>query len=241
MLYVIYRLSDNSYQKERFATKERSLGNFTKNFYGHYKLELLVDTTNLRDETKLWIERPSSILKSSFTTYTNQITYFEGGSSAASWKFAFEFTQQFSTEDYVYFVEDDYLHRSASYDVLKEGLDRGDYVSLYDHNDKYISAFSGGNPFVEDDGSTVARIFRTNSAHWRTVDSTTMTFATQVKTLREDEDIWKQWTMNGPHPHDFQAFLELNKKGRSLITPIPGWSTHCEERWASPGIDWSAV
>jgi hypothetical protein len=233
MLHVIYRLSDNSYNKDRMRTKSECLGNFFWKFCSVNKLKvyILVDTTNLRQETRDLL-----------TVYdTFEVHYVNGGSSAASWKLAFEFAQQFPDDDYVYFVEDDYLHRHNSYLVLMEGLERADYVSLYDHNDKYISSFDGGNPFIDDDGGEATKVFRTKSAHWKLTNSTTMTFATQLKTLRDDADVWHRWTMTGPHPHDFQAFLELNKKGRSLITPIPGWSTHCEERWASPGIDWSTV
>ena len=39
-----------------------------------------------------------------------------------------------------------------------------------------------------------------------------MTFAAKVKTLKEDEGILRQWTA-GEHPHDFQMFGDLLKKG----------------------------
>jgi hypothetical protein len=67
-----------------------------------------------------------------------------------------------------------------------------------------------------------------------------MTFASKVKTLREDESILRKWT-NTTHPHDFQMFLELRDKGRSLITPLPGYSTHGETAWLTPLINWNDI
>jgi len=38
---------------------------------------------------------------------------------------------------------------------------------------------------------------------------------------------------------DHQKFLELNSKGRHLISCLPGYSTHCQDGLLSPCIDWS--
>ena len=59
-----------------------------------------------------------------------------------------------------------------------------------------------------------------------------MTFATTVKTIREDKDVWFKFT-DGSYPHDMQIFLELREKGRTLVQPIPTKSTHCEPAWAA--------
>jgi hypothetical protein len=68
-------------------------------------------------------------------------------------------------------------------------------------------------------------------------NSTTMTFAAKVKTLKEDEEILRKYT-SGSYPRDFEMFLELRDKSRSLITPIPGYATHGETAWLSPLTDW---
>ena len=41
----------------------------------------------------------------------------------------------------VYFLEDDYLHRAGWADILLEAftLDQADYVTLFDHQDKYTA------------------------------------------------------------------------------------------------------
>jgi hypothetical protein len=37
---------------------------------------------------------------------------------------------------------------------------------------------------------------------------------------------------------DHEMFAELEKKGRILLTPIPGLSTHCVNNLLSPCVDW---
>lgn len=65
-----------------------------------------------------------------------------------------------------------------------------------------------------------------------------MTFGTLVKTLREDKEIW--WQHTGEiTPNDHQIFVDLGKKGRKLILPIPGVACHTaldtqQEKWVLP-------
>jgi hypothetical protein len=237
MLRVIYRLSDNGYYKSKFsnATKIHCLENALRCF-GLQNFYLLVDTTNLKSDTKDKIELLSDKIPA--------IEYYCGGSSAASWRKSVEWSfNNFSLNDHVYFLEDDYWHLPHSNKVLLEGLSRSHYVSLYDHNDTYIPSSLGGNMFVTDAGysSFTTFIIRTDNSHWRTVSSTTMTFATQLQTLKDDLQIWEKYTL-GTHPDDCQAFVELTTTiGRSLITPIPSLSTHCEPAWAAPGINWESI
>jgi hypothetical protein len=235
MIKVIYRLSDNGYNKPKFpnATKMHCLEN------AMFKLlncdwYLFVDNTNLKEDTRLELEKLNQ--QRLFTHFE----YYTGGSSAGSFRYVMDFALRNFEDGPVYFLEDDYLHIDHSAEVIKEGLQIANYVSLYDHNDKYIPASQGGNPFIEDDAGEVTKVYRTKSTHWKLTNSTTMTFATTITQMRTDLEIWKKH-ISGTHPNDFAAFLELRDLGRSLITPIPGYSTHCEPAWASPGIDWSKV
>jgi hypothetical protein len=140
-------------------------------------------------------------------------------------------------DEIVYFLEDDYLHKAGSQKILEDGFELGmDYVTLYDHPDKYLNPIEGGNPYCEG-RSEFTRVYLGNNSHFKLTNSSTMTFAAKVKTLKDDQTILRKWT-NGTHPHDFQMFQEITKTGRRLISPLPGYSTHGETRWLTPLINW---
>ena len=131
----------------------------------------------------------------------------------------------------IYFVEDDYLHRENWCEVLIEAFDLPtQYVSLYDHLDKYTDA--GYNDLV-------SKVFQTDSCHWRTVPSTCNTYAGKLRQLNQDMIIHKHFSAASPDgiSMDHAKFVELGRHGRRLITPMPGYSTHCD-LLHSPTIDW---
>jgi hypothetical protein len=225
---IFYRISDGSYKKERFehATKQNCLENFLKHFPQD---EIVIYADNVKDETFKWLE-----------TYNIQLKRTNGGSSAAGFRIVFDDALLLPDEEIVYVVEDDYFHLPGSYEGILESLQRVDYVSLYDHVDKYIPAIMGGNPFIGEDMAEETKVFITKSRHWKLTNSTTMTFASTVNTLRNDADIWNRYTA-GTYPLDYQCFLTLRDKGRTLATPIPSLSTHGEMKWAAPLIDWNNI
>ena len=71
-------------------------------------------------------------------------------------------------------------------------------------------------------------------------NSTTMTFATKVSTLKKNEEIIRKHTSK-THPNDFQMFLELRENNELLITPLTGYSTHGETAWLSPFVNWKKI
>jgi hypothetical protein len=151
----------------------------------------------------------------------------------------------------VYFVEDDFLHLSDSRYIIEEAFHttNADYVTLYDHPDKYVNADEGGpNPYIRK-GGELTRVLITKSTHWKLTNSTVMTFAARVGTLREDEKTWLK-CVSGKIPKDFLTFSRLTGrsvgnriagKNRVLIHPIPGRATHGESDFLSPFVDWKKV
>ena len=47
--------------------------------------------------------------------------------------------------------------------------------------------------------------------------------------------------INKKRDHGNLLFLDLRDNCRTLITPLPGYSTHGETQWLSPFTDWSKV
>ena len=131
----------------------------------------------------------------------------------------------------VYFVEDDYIHHEGADIILEEGVEICPYISLYDHPDKYW----GDNVNVK------SFITMTENCHWRTVPSTTMTFATRVKYLIQDRDIFQKWCGGDDNwTHDAHLFTELSNL-RGLITPVPGYASHMETWVIAKLVDWEDV
>jgi len=226
---IIYRISDTGYSKVKptYVNNENCLKNFCNVFFDHiYDITVLAD--NCSDDTIAMIKRyidPANIRKVSV------------GHGAGTFNLALDVALKYDDEVIVYFVENDYLHKQGSDKVLIEGLQVGyNYVALYDHPDKYMN---GANPLVED-GGEVTRVMLSESCHWKITNSTTMTFAAQVKTLKEDESVLREYT-KGSYPRDFEMFLALREKQHGLVTPIPGYSTHGETAWLSPLTDWSLI
>jgi len=124
-------------------------------------------------------------------------------------------------QDLIYFVEDDYLHRAGSCQALEEGLEYFDYVTLYDHPDKYGTNSPNINPLVPKGSlSEVTQIVRGGSAIWRTTNSSTMTFGVFAKTIRMDAWIWRLVNTGFKIPRDFHAWIYLTgSREFSLKTP----------------------
>jgi hypothetical protein len=227
---IIYRISDAGYNKVKplYINNGNCLKNAVRVF-GKENFHVIAD--NVSEETKriIW----------DCDIQDTQIDYVSVGHGAGTFNLGLDWALKQDEDTIVYFLENDYIHKPNSNDIIIEGINLGgDYVSLYDHPDKYIPASRGGNPYIEDDGGEVTKVYLSNSCHWKLTNSTTMTFASKVSTLKEDESILRKWTNMGHYPRDFDMFMELRENGKSLMTSIPGYSTHGETAWLSPLTDW---
>ena len=145
-------------------------------------------------------------------------------------------SRNFDDEQINYLLEDDYLHRSGWCDIILEGFAiNSHYLTLYDF-DFFIAK------------GYLCEIFTTPSSHWRAVPATTNTFACKYKTLIEDFEIHQKHSIDGVKEvegfhfsKDYDKFWELQNQHRYLISPMPGWSTHCDENHISPIINWKKI
>ena len=166
------------------------------------------------------------------SNYNLTINYQVHNSGRANFLRTYEYAKSIalkekSDDNLFYFLENDYLHVEGWVDKVFELFNTYsnlNYVSLYDHNDKYFLQMYEG---------LTSKIFTTPTHHWRTTPSTCGTYIVNKKIFLEDYNT--PFEMRGDH----NKFLHLNKtKGRFVITPIPGLSTHCMEGLMSPTIKW---
>lgn len=139
---------------------------------------------------------------------------------------------------YLTIIGNDYLYTEDAADIIKEGLDISNYVSGYDHPDKYMNYDEGGpNPYIKD-GGELTRVVMTKNKHWKFTNSCCMTFATRVSTLEMDRDVYVKYC-NGNNIADFGIFCELiQSRQRKLVSPIPSVSTHTETLFLARLINW---
>lgn len=234
-MIVLYRISDGGTLKNKlpFANKMHCLDNFCSVFKDE---TIIIFADNCKQETL-----------DKLKTFSGKIIETSLGNSG-SWRYCVDYAiKNFDDEEIIYLMEDDYLHFSNSPRLIKEGLDIAEYVTLYDHPDKYINKTEGGNPLVKGGGEPT-RVLLSKSSHWKITNSTTMTFAARVKTLKADRNIW-QLATSRKIPKDYLAFkflgghgsllFKLFGKKRRLISPIPAYSTHIETAALAPLRDWN--
>ncbi len=202
---IFYRISDEGYKKEKLpgADKHRCLENFLS-IFGAENTTIIAD--NCHRPLLEWLDRQN--LKVVETNLGN----------AGSFLHALDMACVLPKNEIVYFVEDDYLHRPEAPKILPEGFAQADYVTLYDHPDKYGPLYNFGEP---------CRIFRKPNSHWRTTVSTCMTFAAKVETLKKDRFVFHSNCLNN-HPHDHEIFVQLRHQGRTLACCIPGAACHVD-------------
>jgi len=212
MLKKIYRICDhrNGGTKIPQINKRQCFLNFIQVFGTD---DLIIVADNCREETIGFLNRFAQTIQK--TTLGN----------SGSFLYALDLALQLQDDQMIYLVEDDYLHLAGGPRYLVEGLQRADYVSLYDHADKYMQ--HSPNPLVTSGGENT-KVILTPSTHWKFTNSTTMTFATRAGILRQDQDVFRKHCMHAT-PADYYLFRKLAEKGRTLVTPIPGRSTHCDE------------
>ena len=210
-------------ERPEWFSKEKILQNLLATKDEHTTITVLFDG----DISAHWI-----------TKYPVEKFYIHAGSGDASFFIQLQFVmEQIKTDEtIVYILEDDYVHKPGWPRILREAFGMSilpksvkiDYATLYDHRDKY---------FYEMYDTLVSKVLYTPSIHWRTIPSTTNTFAMTYKTLKEDIDIHIKH-LNA----DNNKFLELGKaKGRIIASCIPGFSTHSHKEYLSPCVDWEDI
>ena len=229
---VFYRICDQGYPKDKpiYITKENCLRNAVQSFPIN-KCEWHVLADNVSDKTYDMITK--------YVPACN-VKRVSVGHGAGTFRVVYEKALDYNNNDLIYFREDDYLHLPDSLECLISAAKQNyaDYITLYDHPDKY--GFKDNNPYVKEGGEKT-KVFLTDNHHWKLTDSTTMTVAAFVDVLKRDKATWWRWTETR-HPYDFQIFVDLRCFSKAhLISPIPSLSTHGEVVMLAPLINWEEV
>jgi len=157
---------------------------------------------------------------------------FKGGSDWLSYVHTWTYAKSLNLKDtdLVYLAENDYAFVPGWPQKVQELYNTYDdlnYVTIYDHPDKYDQQVYPG---------LSTHLFLTKSHHWRLIPSTTGSIIFNKRILDEDYEV------HTTNPSDFYRFEFLrNMKQRSVLSPIPSLATHCEVEWLAPIVDWEAL
>jgi hypothetical protein len=163
--------------------------------------------------------------------YGIDLQFLEGGSDKKSALITlnYMFQSKIPPDDVVYMLENDYMHVPGWVSKVMELYDSSvafDYLSLYDHKDKY---------FLDMYANLQSKIVISPSHHWRTAPSSCGSYLVKMGTFKADFDVLGQGL---PDYHFFKLLVE--QRQRVLLTPVPGLSTHGMEGYLSPAVPWAS-
>lgn len=160
------------------------------------------------------------------------IQFIRGGSDHNSFVITFSLARssELRNDDLVYMLENDYMHQygwiSKVFELYETGIPF-DYVSLYDHRDKYD---------YEMYANLKSKLFYSRTHHWRSAPSTCASFILKKSILDRDYGVFTSGMT------DYYFFSKLiGEVGRVLLTPVPGLATHSMAGYLSPAVEWAEL
>ena len=246
-LLCVYRISDAGRIKPKleFADKKNCLLNFLFEFKEN---DIIVVADNCSTELISWLK--------SLNISIIQTALGNTGSFVRQLQIAVDNIDKYQS---FYFVEDDYLHKENSSNILDIALQNFGYVTLYNHPDKWLN-LNGTEKLMEKTG-----VYRAKNHLFFNVRSTTLTFACRGDSLRRDLWIWKMSRFFKGIPRDYLLweivtgsyplngnvvpltlrrllwFLLLLRRPAKLCCPLRGYATHTEIKELDNSTDWSSA
>ncbi len=166
----------------------------------------------------------------------------QGGTQRTAWRACIGIVKddaetRVASGDLVYLLENDYLHMPGWVDEVLALRSQGiewDYLTLYDHPDKYPNQCDHVDAARYH--ALPARLFASSRRHWRTTPSTCASYVLSRETFLRDHSVLRLGL------YDLRLFRLLTTfKRRTLISPLPGMSTHCMAGLLSPIVDWGLL
>lgn len=249
MLIVYYRYTagdKNSHRPVWFSKKLclksflNACQKFNAKFHKSLNIIFAIDQDwNLSAKEKIFLKKYCS------KQFTKNILL-KTNNNTLSYRKVYEMSIKKKPQDIILFAEDDYYWRPQALIEMYIAIKKlsCDYITPYDHPVRYNWNFhvSPDVPHWEN------KIFCTGSWHFRSQESTCMTFMSKVKILKKDKNIHFLFsTKDKKCPDDRELFRYLQglgvykkkvKKKRLLLGPIPSLATHAHKLFLAPAVDW---
>jgi hypothetical protein len=159
-------------------------------------------------------------------------------------------------DEWIYFVEDDYLHTPDAFKWIDDLVaNRKSYMSTkrLARQLRFIKIGLANRPLVIHTPDYPDRylpkylrfslIFLGKYCHWRQVTNTTFTYMMEGKTVRRYKDILLKSSIGADDGFlSRKLFAGLRLGGKALcLSPIPGVATHMHSEVMTPLVDWKKI
>ena len=157
----------------------------------------------------------------------------------------------FADDDWIYFCEDDYLHRPETFRFIanlikeKESIlpERKRLFFSKKNESPALVIFPSDYPDRYTTNPDQHYIFHSKDTHWRQINNTTFTFLMQAKSVKKYKNVLLKASVKAN-----DAYLSKTLYGRNnfswkalCLSPIPGLTAHMHINTMSPLIDWKIV
>jgi len=218
-MIVLYRIAPNyptksPFQSDKFSFFKKTLKSFINGFQDiEPKTIFLLDSC---PEYKKYI-------KDNYP-FDKDFVLMNNAGNFGTYKKQIEIASQI--DDYVYFQEDDYLYLKNVGNYILSALKEFDFVTP---QDEYLYYFNEPRHIGKYEIKIVG------NHHWREVNSTTLTFATHGKLIKENKDI-----MLSENIYDYPMWQKI-RENYKIWCPIPTLATHLVDGILAPTIDWKKL
>ena len=162
----------------------------------------------------------------------------------------------FPPKEWVYFCEDDYLHRPETFVWIDELIQERSRVLRFEPgrwfmrllfrsaNEAPLFIHPADYPDRYDPGKRqFSLVYVTRYNHWRQISSTTFTFLARADAVRRYQDAIRQSSVGARDDYlSRHLYSHVFFRGRGLcVSPIPGLATHMTDGVMTPLVDWERL
>lgn len=181
------------YHNDKYKLSELCLHSLKKSI-GSLKARMIVLLDNCPPEYE-------KLFRKYFKAEDLEIIKLDGAGNQATYKMQIDILSSQNFSEIVYFAEDDYFYFPDKFagmiSFLKENKDV-DFISVYDHLDLYTNELHNHRNYI--------KVF--NDHHWRTANSTCLTFLTAKTTLIKAKRVIESFSRGN---HDASMWISLTK------------------------------